>query len=147
MPCLRIGSGTLHCPVPLRIVLSPRIVLVPLLSCVVVFVVGGEVRWGNCVPLSSLVCVCCHSIVGLALCLCGRVVLLWNRGDGLCEVEGRVVSTVRCQLFMCCGVCFSVVCVVLSCCAVLWVVEWRWWGVWSCCLSSSSLLLCCWCSG
>ena len=35
-----------------------------------------------------------------------------------------MVSTVRRQLFMCCGVCFSVVCV-LFCCAVLWVVEWR----------------------
>ena len=41
VPCLRIGSGTLHCPVPLHIVLFPRIVLVPLLFCVVVFVVGG----------------------------------------------------------------------------------------------------------
>ena len=33
-------------------------------------------------------------------------------------VEEGVVSTVHCRLFMCCGACFSVVCV-LSCCAVL----------------------------
>lgn len=31
--------------VPLHIVRSPRVVPVPLLSCVAVFVVGGEVRW------------------------------------------------------------------------------------------------------
>lgn len=31
-------------------------------------------------------------------------------------MEGRVVSAVHCQLFMCCGVCFSVVCVV--CCGM-----------------------------
>ena len=64
-------------------------------------------------------CVRHHSIVGLGLCLCDRVVSLWNNGDGLCGAEGRVVFTVYRQLFMCCGVCFSVVCV-LSCCAVLW---------------------------
>jgi len=75
--------------------------------------------------LLPTVCVLCHGIVGLGLCLCDRVVSLWNSGDGLCWVEGCVVSTVHCRLFMCCGVCFSVVCV-LSCCAVLWVVEWRW---------------------
>ena len=39
-------------------------------------------------------CVLCYSIVGLVLCLCDRVVSLWNGGDGLCWVEGRVVSTV-----------------------------------------------------
>ena len=43
-------------------------------------------------------CVCCHSIVGLVLCFSVRVVLLWDSGDGLCVVEGRVgvVFTVRC---------------------------------------------------
>lgn len=49
-------------------------------------------------------CVCCHSIVGLVLCFCDRVVSLWDSGDGLCWVEGRVMSIVHCQLFMCCGV-------------------------------------------
>ena len=28
--------------------------------------------------------VCCHSIVGLGVCLCDRDVSLWNSGDGLC---------------------------------------------------------------
>ena len=108
-----------------------------------------------CSPLlcPALQCVRCHSIVDLVWCLCDRVVSLWNSGDGLCGAEGRGVSTVHCQLFMCCGACFSVVCV-LSCRAVLWVVEWRGGvGVWVCsfrCLSclpfslssSSSFLLC-----
>ena len=88
MPCLRIGYGTLHCLTPFRIVHSP-----------------------------FSLCVCCHSIVDLVLCLVGTVVSLWNSGDDLCEAEGRVVSIVHCQLFACCGVC-----VVLLCC----VVEWRW---------------------
>lgn len=43
--------------VPLHIVCSPRIVPVPLLSCVAVFVVGGEVRWGI-VPSSTLLSLC-----------------------------------------------------------------------------------------
>lgn len=82
-------------------------------------------------------CVCCHSIVGLVLCFCGRVVSLWNSGVDLCGAEGRVVSTVNCRFFMCCGVCFSVVCV-LSCGLRNGGV---WGGVLSCCLSSSSLCL------
>ena len=40
----------------------------------------------------------CHSIVGLVLCFCDRVVSLWDSGDGLCGAEGRVVSTVYCLL-------------------------------------------------
>lgn len=44
-PRVRIGSGTLHCPVPLHVIRFPRIIPVPLLFCVAVFVVGGEVRW------------------------------------------------------------------------------------------------------
>ena len=51
----------------------------------------------SCVPLFfSLVPlrVRCHSIVDLVLCLCDRIVLLGNSGDGLCWVEGRVVFTV-----------------------------------------------------
>lgn len=62
-------------------------------------------------PFSS--CVCCHCIVGLGLCLCDRVMSLWNSGDGVCGVEGRVVSTVNSlRVVVCvqCGVC---------------VVEWR----------------------
>lgn len=51
------------------------------------------------------------------VCLCGRVVSLWNGGVDLCWVEGCVVFTVCCLLFVCCGVCFSVVCV-LFCCVV-----------------------------
>ena len=51
---------------------------------------------------SPCLCVCCHSIVDLGWCLCGRVVSLWNGGVGC------VVSIHR----SCCGVCFSVmVCV------------------------------------
>lgn len=55
------GWCVLCCPVfglglALCIVRSSRIVPVPLLSCVAVFVVGGEVRWGGvCAPLSSSV--------------------------------------------------------------------------------------------
>lgn len=94
MPRLWIGSDILYCSTPSR-VQSP-----------------------------FSLCVCCHSIVGLGLCLCDRVVSLWNSGDGLCRVEGRVVSAVHCQLFMCCGVCFGVVCV-LSCCAVLCCGLWN----------------------
>ena len=47
----------LELSVPLHIVCSPRIVPVPLLSCVAVFVVGGEVRWGT-VPSSTLLSLC-----------------------------------------------------------------------------------------
>ena len=45
------------------------------------------------------------------VCLCDRVVSLGNSGDGLCRVEGRVVSTVHYQLFMCgvwCGMAVGV---------------------------------------
>lgn len=68
--------------VPLHIVCSPRIVPVPLLSCVAVFVVCG----GGTVSRSALLfplCVCCHSIVGLVLCLCDRAVSLWNGGGAM----------------------------------------------------------------
>lgn len=60
--------------VPLHVVRSPRIVPVPFLSCVAVFVVGGEVRWvWLCSALLFCLCVPCHGIVGLGLCLCDRV--------------------------------------------------------------------------
>ena len=42
-------------------------------------------------PFLFCLCVCCHGIVGLVLCLCDRVVSLWNSGGGLCWVEGRAV--------------------------------------------------------
>ena len=89
-PRVRIGSSPSHCS-------RPSCVASPLLSS----------------SPPSHCCVRSHSIVGLVLCLCGRVVSLWNSGDGLCWVEGRVVFTVYCLLstLMCCGVCFSVVCV------------------------------------
>lgn len=44
------------------------------------------------------------ALLVLGLCLCDRVVSLWNSGGGLCRVEGRVVPAVYCQLFMCCVV-------------------------------------------
>lgn len=68
-------------------------------------------------------CVLCCSIVGLGLCLCGRVVSLWNSGDGLYGAEGRVVSTVYCSLLTLyvlwcvfqCGVCVVLLCCVVGC--------------------------------
>lgn len=124
----------------------------------------------HCPTLSCIApsCVCCHSIVGLGLCLCGRVVSLWNSGDGLCWVEGRVVSIVDCLLSTHhrVVVCISVVCVVmacvmtvhvLSCRIVLWVVEWRCVRVFVVSLlvfllfhyplDSSFFSSLCWCSG
>lgn len=81
---------------------------------------------------SSLLCVRCHSIVGLAWCVCGRVLLLWNGGGGLWWAEGCVVSAAyystlyvlwcasQCSV---CGVCGGgSACRVMSHCAV----EWRW---------------------
>ena len=46
------------------------------------------------------------------LCLCDRVMSLWNSGDGLCWVEGRLGSTHH----PCCGVHLSGVCVVMVVC-------------------------------
>lgn len=82
------GSGGL-CVVPVFGLGSPlHIILVPFaLSCPLVY----------CCALffpPSTACVLCHSIVGLVLCLCDRVVSLWNSGNGLCGLEGRVVFTV-----------------------------------------------------
>lgn len=90
--------------------LDPPVRIVPssLLSCVAVFVVGGEVWWVVfrvqfglapcvfcCLSLCpTLHCVCCHSVVGLGWCLCGRVVSLLNGGDG-CVWGGRAVRGVR----------------------------------------------------
>ena len=99
-------------------------------------------------PLVSphLKCVCCHSIVGLGLCVCDRVVSLWGSGDGLCWC-GRAVGGVYCLRARTWVVCVSVWCVmavrVVSCRIVLWVVEWRVCdGVCgSCCLSCLLRLL------
>lgn len=77
---------------PLRCILSCRAArfLFVLLCCV--RGTGGRRVWcawshcERCIPFlpAPLFCVCCHSIVGLGLCLCDRVVSLWNSGDGLC---------------------------------------------------------------
>lgn len=116
MPCLRIGSGTLALSYSLRIVQSPY-----------------------------FLCVCCYSIVGLWLCLCGRVVSLWNSGDGLCWVEGRVVFTVYASscvvvsVVVCVmAVCDDSACFVFSYCVVGCGMA-GCGGVWSRCVSSSSL--------
>ena len=122
-PRVWIGSSPSHCLVPLA--LSVPLVLFLFLFCLVLpclLWVGkcGGVRWWNCVLFCSVLscpallfclCVCCHSIVGLGWCFCDRVVSLWNSGDGLCWVEGRVVCVMAVR--------------VLSCRIVLWVMEWR----------------------
>lgn len=123
VPCLRIRSGVLHCPVPLAL---HSLVLCRLFLLGVAVLLCGEWEGGVCggrragvspcssVSLSSVFlshrthCVCCHSVVGLGLCLCDRVVSLWNSGDGLCRVEGRVVFTVHTSS---CVVCISEACV------------------------------------
>ena len=96
MPCIRIGP-------------APCIVLLPLV-----------------LPTPPSFCVCCHSIVGLGLCLCDRVMLLRNGGGGLCWVEGRVVPAVHCQL-LCVVMCVSVWCV--RCLVVLCCGLWNGGGV------------------
>lgn len=55
--CPMFGSGLAPCivPLPFHVVRPPCIVPVPLLSCVVVFVVGGEVWCVGCVLPSSSV--------------------------------------------------------------------------------------------
>ena len=85
--------------------LSPSLYVVftslPFVCCCVCCGWGSAVvRGGRTVSRSAflfpLQCVCCHSIVGLGVCLCGRVVSLWNSGDGLvCGVGvglGLIVS-------------------------------------------------------
>lgn len=76
-PRVWIGSGTLRCPSSLHIVR-------PLLYCSCsssVLCCRVCCGWGSvvgelCFVLLFSFCVCCHSIVGLWLCLCGRVVSL-----------------------------------------------------------------------
>lgn len=101
MPCLRIGPAP--CIVSLPFTLSVPFVSFPFLFCLVLLCLlwvgkcgGGTVsRFPLLLPT---VCVLCHSIVGLGLCLCDRVMSLRNGGDGLCWVEGRVAPTVHCRL-------------------------------------------------
>lgn len=108
-PVLRIGYGTfvLFCSPHIVLLFSCHLVPPFLFVCcrvccgwgsVVVRVEGG-MMWMVCAVLLCVVCgrragggifsvlhrtccVCCHSIVGLGWCLCGRVVSLWNSGDG-----------------------------------------------------------------
>ena len=87
----------------------------PPLVCMVVLLNGGSgVRcdapysdwvWHLALPCSPLLCpalrcVRCHSIVDLVWCLCGRVVSLWNRGDGLCWGRRARVGGERSVLFL-----------------------------------------------
>ena len=57
-----------------------------------------------CIPflLPPRLCVRCHSIVGLVLCLCDRVVSLWNSGGGLCSGRRAVwcEGSVHLRLFL-----------------------------------------------
>ena len=104
--CPVFGLGLAPCIVPLPFTLSVPFVSFPFLFCLVLLCLLWVGKCGGgTVPrfplLLPTVCVLCHGIVGLVLCLCGRVVSLWNGGGGLGWVEGRVASTVYCQLFMC----------------------------------------------
>ena len=88
-PAPRIVQSLLHCIPSCRAALFFFV----LLCCV--RRTEGRCVWSHCeccvsFPPPSVVCVRCHSIVGLGSCLCDRVVSLWNSGDGLCWVEGRV---------------------------------------------------------
>lgn len=95
-PCLRVGVPLVVYPVALLnggggvCCDAPVFGLGPA-SCIVLL----TFVWSS--PPFSL-CVCCHSIVGLGLCLCGRVVSLRNGGDGLCGAEERGASIVHCPL-------------------------------------------------
>lgn len=73
-------------------------------------VCGGVTVSRSALLFSSIVYVLCHSIVGLGLRLCDRVVLSWGRGDGCVGWKG-----VWCLLSVlyACGVC-----VVLLCCGM-----------------------------
>lgn len=146
------GGGGWCCVLP-RVWIGSSLLYCPTLFCIVL----PSFALFHYYLLSSLLrlCVRCYSIVGLGLCLCGRVVSLWNGGVGLCWVEGRVVSIVYTSSV--CGVHFRGACVVL--CVSVWCVrcfvvlccgmtvgERECGGVWSRRLSSSSFSLL-WCSG
>ena len=57
-----------------------------LAPCVVLLFLS--LSWSSCIA-PPFQCVCCYSIVDLGVCLCDRVVSLWNGGGGLCLVEER----------------------------------------------------------
>lgn len=80
----------LHCPFPSYRPLFLFCLVLPCLLWV------GKCGGGGAYRSSLLFCLCvrCHSIVGLVLCLCDRVVSLWNGGVDLCWAERRVVSIV-----------------------------------------------------
>ena len=100
VPVFGLGAPVLCCAVLLLCCPS-----LPLLFCVrwlqcemgrVVCVMNG----GGCVSRYSLLffccpillsCVCCRSIVGSVVCVCGGTLSLWDGGDGLC-LGGRVVG-------------------------------------------------------
>lgn len=148
--CPVFGLGLASCIVPLPFTLSVLFVSFPFFFCLVLLCLlwvgrcdGGTVsRFPLLLPT---VCVLCHGIVGLGLCLCDRVVSLWNSGDGCVGWKG-----VWCLLSAhrpCCGVhlggvwvvmavCGGSACLVLLCCGL-----WNG-GVCACVfrrLSSSSL--------
>lgn len=102
---------------PRRMSASPRLCVgVPLVVYPVALLNGGSGVWWCDAPCSDWVLPFTLSVplvlpllffsspphrlcspsrhVGLVLCLCDRVMSLWNSGDGLCWVEGCVVSTV-----------------------------------------------------
>ena len=102
LPLCRLPCGLIECRGVVGSVLSPCSdwVLPFTLSCP-----------SRIVQSPFSLCVCCHSIVGLGVCLCDRVVSLWNSGDGLCGVERRVCG-VCCLRTTCCD---GSVCLVLCC--------------------------------
>lgn len=113
--CPVFGLGLAPCIVPLSFILSVSFVSFLFLFCLVLLCLlwvgkcgGGTVsRFPFLLPI---VCVLCHGLVGLGLCLCDRVVSLWNSGDGLCGTEGRVVSTVYTSSVLWCAFQWCVCC-------------------------------------
>lgn len=93
------GGGAGVCCPRVRIGSSPFILFLSLLRCLS----------SPPLPLST-VCVLCHSIVVCVLCLCDRVVSLWNSGGDLCGAEGRVVCGVWCALSTLYALCCVVGC-------------------------------------
>lgn len=82
------------------ILFSPLHIVLPLLHCT-----SSPLLFSSS-PFH--LCVRCHSIVGLVLCFCDRVVSLWNSGDGY---AGWKTCGVYCLHIIRVVVCTSVVCV------------------------------------
>lgn len=112
--CLRGGPvewrGVAVCVVPVFGLGPPLHIVSSLLYCL-----------SSPLPPSSTVCVLCRSIVGLVLCLCGRVVLLWNSGGGCVVREGvgGLLFTVNSLCVVVCVSVWCVCCLVVMCCG-LW---------------------------